>query len=919
MNDTTTQPVAPIPPSQRRPSAASRLPLLLACSLGLLASGPALAATHTIYANDFESYATVATSLADTADADPVGAEWQMVDDSPLGSPAESGVQVVNWLFSGGAKSLLLRPGTEARVFLNNTRSGSGYTLDFWLYANRGPTSSHNFYIILQGMGTDNNGGDFLAYRGGRATNDTALVCYDGVRAAPGWASVGASHLNGAWQHHRIVFDPNTPSLSVYVDDMVTPKLVNSGTARSEVPMPTALRIVNEGNSADDDFFAIDDISLSVEDSIDLSTTFIEGFETYTARTDLTDDADPKGPWITTETTGTATGGGRPLEPGKVQVVNADVVAPRSGTNCLKLEGGQRAGATIAWGQTPQADVQITWWAMVPQSQQGFTATYLRMSLYGGEGGNSYSGDCALLGYGSRDATIGDATSLTYFTTLWVDTLIDYTPNVWEEYQLTTHNGQGRYTIIKNPSSANPEVIVDRAGFIGSAGSWGPSFMAAWSSSNGSGHPPVYIDDIQIRSLLSVVAPLGNPYTVANLGTRFTNYTILNLAAPVGRPAVDPRDNTILFAMDSTTGGIYRAPKIANGNWAVDPQPIISGLDRPSGLAVEANGTIWWTHDYNNDFTRGVARLKAPWANNSVEGVIADFGDVNAANRDDDVIDVAVAPGSFTGSVGQPGMIVVADRGHDGDGFNAVHLINPATTSLDQVGYVNYLVYPTASPGSLGGNFNAITALPASGEMLVVSDDGFLVALDGNGSQRYLYPNTLWMTPPAPSAAAVAVDPTSGRVWVADDVLDQVWSVDPTTGADQQELAFPLTDPLRTERQVDFHDPGMAFAPDGSFLVVSDTSTVNGGGRLIIFHNEPTVIPAFHLTSVARSGQQVQLNWASAGSVNYTVQRGTDLTNPASFQNLATNLPMSTLQFTDTNATPAAAFYRVLANPPANY
>ena len=27
---------------------------------------------------------------------------------------------------------------------------------------------------------------------------------------------------------------------------------------------------------------------------------------------------------------------------------------------------------------------------------------------------------------------------------------------------------------------------------------------------------------------------------------------------------------------------------------------------------MEANGTVWWTHDYNNNYVRSVARLKAP-------------------------------------------------------------------------------------------------------------------------------------------------------------------------------------------------------------------------------------------------------------------------------------------------------------------
>lgn len=479
---------------------------LTADEISYLASGnpiPMSADPWVIYENDFESYTEVATSVGDESDADPTGIEWQMQDDIPIaGAGADgSGVQVVNWLAASGAKSLLVRPGSEARVHFRETRSGTKYQLDFRIYSDRGPTSSHNFYILLNGMGADNNGGDFLAYRGGRATNDQALVCYDGVRAAPGWAPVGTNHLTQAWQHHRIVFDPNGPSLSVYVDDMETPLLVNSGTARSETPMPTMMRIVNEGNSADDGFFAIDDIKLTVEGSIDLATTFTEGFEGYPANSvGGTIDADPLGAWITTETDGTAGGGGRPLAPTRVQVVDSTVVTPRSGNNSLKIEGGQRAGVTLAWGTPPGTDVQIRWWARVPASVPGTVATYLRMSLYGVEGTSAYSGDKALLGYGSRDATIGDATSLTYYNAAWVDTGVDYTPDVWEEYQLITHNSDGQYSIVKSPSSATPTVIVDRAPYVGTAATWGPTFMAAWSSSNGSGHPPVYIDDIEITS-----------------------------------------------------------------------------------------------------------------------------------------------------------------------------------------------------------------------------------------------------------------------------------------------------------------------------------------------------------------------------------------------------------------------------------
>ena len=110
---------------------------------------------------------------------------------------------------------------------------------------------------------------------------------------------------------------------------------------------------------------------------MDLSAPYTEGFESYTARANPDDDADPAGPWIVTEVNGT--GSGKERTPSRVQVVGTDVIAPHSGSKCLKIEGGQRAGASLAWGAPPDSDVQITWWANVPASVAGATATYLRM------------------------------------------------------------------------------------------------------------------------------------------------------------------------------------------------------------------------------------------------------------------------------------------------------------------------------------------------------------------------------------------------------------------------------------------------------------------------------------------------------------------------------------------------------------
>jgi hypothetical protein len=882
----------------------------LACG----AAGQLWAATATIYSNDFEAYSSVATSEADTADADPNGAEWAMVDDTAVSpTTAGAGIQVINWLSHSSSKSLLFRNGTYTDISLFGARSGSSYQLDFWLYVHKAP-GNRGFRITLRGEGADHNGDDYIAY-GSVQTTAATIRYYDGVANANTgfWVTTAATHTEDTWQHHRMVINPATQQMTVYIDNMDTPVIENADFARCEIAVPTILRIQHEGDSADDGYCAIDDISFTVENSRDLVTTFTDGFETYPARASADDDADPQGPWITVETDGTGTG--RALVPAKVQIVDSTVVTPHSGTNCLKVESGQRAGSSIAWGVPPQSDVQITWWARVPASVAGQQALYLRMSLYGAEDLSSFKGDAALLAYGSRDATVGDATSLLLYPpgTVWVDSLLDYTPDTWEEYRLITHTAINAYTLIKSPSSANPTVIVDRGAFGGNTSPFptntSPLFMAAWSSSNGSGHPAAYIDDIEIKSLVSNVEPLGEPYVVTNYGTRFTNWTIINANAPVGRPIVDPRDNTtILCTVDAAPGGIYRAVKVAPGNWSIETTPIVSGLDRPSGLAMETNGTLWWTHDYNNDSTRSVARLKWPWASSSVETIILDVGP-DLIGTDDDAIDVTIAPSAFSGVIGQPGMIVVADRGVDIDSDNAVYVIDPATTLLNQTNYNNFLVNPAAD--SLGADLTAITAV-GSNAVATVSVDGWLTVINADGGLTYLHPSNLWPPGGPASGAAIAEDPLTGRIWAADDLKDEIWSIDSSTGADQREIGFPLIDPLRTDRQIDFHDPGMAFAPDGSFLVVSDTSS-SSGGRVIIFHNEIFTIPPFSITSVTPATQGYQLSWGSAGAVKYNVQRSVDVTSAASFQNIATNL--SVRQFTDTNAPAAGAYYRVQATP----
>lgn len=889
--------------------------LLLTC----LAASQLHAATVTIYSENFDSYTNAATSLADTSNANPASPDITFTDDNPIGGVNGSGLQVINWLSHSGGNSFLLRSGTEAQIQFKKPLSGTQYTWDFWLYVVKG-TGDRSFIFVLRGAGADNNGDDYLAYRSDRAATANNYY-FDGIGPVPSpanWVATGGQHIEGQWQHHRFVINAVTQKFDLFVDDMTTPLVSGGDLSRPDAAIPTLLRLVHEGNSADDGYVAIDDITLTVENSRDLSTTFTEGFESYPARTDVADDADPLGPWVTLEVDGV--GSGKSLSQGKVQVVGTDVVAPHSGSKCLKLEGAQRAGVSYAWGQTPQTDVQITWWARVPASVPGTIATYLRMSLYGVEDNSNFGGDSALLGYGSRDATVGDDTSLTYFTTVWRDSLADYTPDTWEEYRLTTANAQGTYTIVKNPSSANAQIVVDRAPLLGTATKWGPMYMAAWSSSvgaAGASHPPVYIDDIEIKSLTVNPNPLPSPYTIAFNGNRFTNVTVLTLGGPIGAVTVDPRDKTsILFTTDAATGGgIYRAAKVAPGNWAAEPTstatPIVTGLASPSGLAVEpVNGTIWWTHD----FTQALMRLKSPWSANTPEVVVADFnGATNSAGLDDDTIDLIFPPSTFNGSVGNSSKLVVMDRGVDFNGNNTLLLVDPATTSLNQSNYATFLYGPTTSGMGITA-LAGMTALQQSGEIVALNQDGQVTAVDGNGNARSFWPDFYADPFVTILPGTIAADPITGRLWIGDDLWDQVWSCAPDGTAGQQEMGFALNDAGRPDRQLTMHVPagGMAFSQDGKFMVMSDNNVVNGGGRLLIFHNETFTIPSFTITNVVSTTQQTKLTWASAGAVKYNVQRATSLAG-ASFQNVATNL--TARQLTITNAAGGSAFYRVLAAP----
>lgn len=886
-----------------------RAGILTSAAMVCLLAERSNASTATVFSEDFESYTDVATSLADTNNANPTNPFYALTDDAPVGNVAGSGVQVINWMSHGGSKALLMRPGTTLTRYLTNALSGPKYQFDIWVYVVREATSDRNYRINLSAEGSDNNGDDFLAYRVVNTAGSTALQYYDGVNGAGAWVTMpnpAAVQNPGAWQHHRLVMNPNTLTFDLYLDDMTTPVLAGADISRGDTPVIVRLQIVNEGNTADDGYFVVDDLSLTVDGSIDLSTTFTEGFEAYTARTSDADDADPAGPWVTTEMD--RGGNGRFVTPAKVQIVDASVVTPHSGSKCLKLEYGQRASATIGWGVLPDKDVQITWWARVPASPTGAEYNYLRMSLYGVESGNNtFAGDCALIGYACRSGTIGRPTSLTYYTTGWVDSGVDFTPDTWEEYRMTTHNGVGLCTIVKNPSSASPVVIAKHQIQIGT-GPFSGQFIAAWSSSNGTNHPPVYVDDIEIKAVNASPDASAAVYKPEMQSSRFTNYTMINAAGPVRTAIVDPRDNkTILFAINKAGGGIYKATKVASGNWAIDSTPIVSGLDYVAGMTIANDGALWWVHDN----AMSARRLKWPWTNNTPEIIISDFGMLSSTNTvmDDDPFDICVAPSGFTGSIGNTSDLVIMDRGVDDNPWNALSVVDSATTLVNQTNYQRYL-FPPSNTGLGTIDLVALTPFPPN-EVATICLDGQVTAVDASGNSRSFWPAYYSDTAFAIQPSAMSVDPTAGKLWFADDLTNQIWSCSTADGSSGAcEVSFVLTNSVWPELQIDFAEPGMSFSKDGKILVVADSGNAAGQGRLIIFHNEAFMPSSFPITSYSKTASGFQLNWQSAGSATYRVQRTTDLKLP--MVDITGDLTVTT--FTDTNV-PGGAFYRVVAKP----
>ena len=938
----------------------------LLVGLAWLTATSSMAAPITLFTNGFDSAeftaVGVATSESDLTNANPplsialnsVKVLNDRATPQSVYSGQGNGVQVINWDSFSAPNSIIIRPGASINCNVYPRSGATNYVWEWKMKTRKSDHSNLGFRCSLSSSGSDanNDGTDFVVFRtiqtattntingvvSGNAPNNTVtnsgINGVDGFQAFNGIANTVLSNrwvtmtnfltgerayvTNNVWNHYRVIADNASRTFKLYFNDMVTPISTNF-CARQEEMVVSGLFFANEGSNTNKDYILIDDVSLIVDGNlVDLTSTITEGFESYPAAASPTDDADPQGAWVVAETTGV--GGNTPANPGKVQVVSTEF---HTGGKSLKLEGGQRAGASLAWGATPLSDVKITWWAKVPVGPGTGESLYLRVSAYGFEARCSGASDTVLLGYGSRPginnpvASTGTTLSgFNHFFNLFsngafLNSLENFTA-AWEEYQLITHFADHTYTILRNGS-----VVMTNYPFLANAAVPNTNmFMIAFNSSNGSGHPPVYIDDITIESFNNTATSAPRPYTPVNTGTRFKSYSIVKVPGHVvAGVAVDPRNDNILFTTDEEeVGAIWRAQKVAHGKWALDASPIVTGLDRPKGITVGTNGTIWWTHGQGPQSLR---RLKEPWATSAVEEVISDFGAAPANTRDEPIALTLVVTNGVT-------TLAVLDRSVNGvNPMNAIYLVDPATTSLNQMTYQNYLISPTAN--GLGGvavpvasQCSAIATLQVSNEVVTVADRfGWIVATDGSGVRRDIDTLVAGFDTNSQGNLCIAVDPTDNRVWVggksrfspSTNATPAIWSFGSAvadSGDGRQEALFPRDNPNggRPDLNMRLHEAGMAFSTNGSFLVVSDQNYVSGGGRLVFLHNE-----AITITNIVR-GVNVDLAWTLGGGVRFSVQRSSTVNG--TYTTIATGL--TTPAYTDTTAPAGEAYYRVLGD-----
>lgn len=148
-----------------------------------------------------------------------------------------------------------------------------------------------------------------------------------------------------------------------------------------------------------------------------------------------------------------------------------------------------------------------------------------------------------------------------------------------------------------------------------------------------------------------------------------------------------------------------------------------------------------------------------------------------------------------------------------------------------------------SSPNSMFGGFSAL-AVPAPGRFLLVSDGGYLTRLTLGEEGRVSRASIALLATPDGKARrksqsdveAMAVDPASGRAWVALEGLNRIWRLDAAMTRVEAQRDLPAPDwPSNRGPEA------MARLADGRFLIFSEDADDDPRGReALLYRGDPT-------------------------------------------------------------------------------
>lgn len=326
-------------------------------------------------------------------------------------------------------------------------------------------------------------------------------------------------------------------------------------------------------------------------------------------------------------------------------------------------------------------------------------------------------------------------------------------------------------------------------------------------------------DGLDPRKLLRLTVPVA-PVGIEVHGAPPRAVHLLESPAAAGG-AFDPGDPELLYvASKADLAGSGAIQMLRWSRAGLELERVLPAV-RASAVVVSTSREVWFAREYPRG--GGVPLYRSPRPEAGTFGaaalVIESFAGLESARPSA----LALVPPSFKGPGAAPGDIWIALSRTESKLPPAIGKYTPGAAVEDPKACAGAVEAPGLGPEWKGLSLGDIDFAPDGSEVYFLPRGrGFVSVLDPTFERsRKVVPNGVQLT----RLVALAVHPGSGRVWVADDLRDEVWSLDPKTGAAERELSFVKEDEKPGGgNAIRFPSPSLKFSADGKRLVVSDAS-----------------------------------------------------------------------------------------------